>query len=250
VPKAKYLTPVGSKTPAPVSDVCCAGHAYLAHKQVEPDMQVAVPLVLQLLTEFSQEFDTLQVLRAFKMEAALGRLALWQETKPLAARLLSKIAEAELEYQPYHLYGKGMLQAAVLRAVQLDPRPFDEKGVSAAKLLKLSAHQLKTWLGLDPTEISQVVLIQEANQMFGALDKMSRKVDGCIAREDLQRYLIRTYNMREENAESFSRKTFDQMQVDPCAPASFLDFVKVFVGLKAELEENTAECRATKRCRR
>ncbi|GIL80629.1 hypothetical protein Vretimale_9198 [Volvox reticuliferus] len=197
-------------------------HAYLAHEQVEPDMQVAVPLVLQLLTEFSQEFDTLPVLRAFKMEATLGRLALWQETK---------IAEAELEYQPYHLYGKGMLQAAVLRAVQLDPRPFDEKGVSAAKMLKLSAHQLKTWLGLDPTEISRVVLIQEANQMFGALDKMSRKVDGCIVLDDLQRYLIRTYNMREENAESFSRRTFDQMQVDPCAPASFLDFVKVFVGL-------------------
>ncbi|GIL70553.1 hypothetical protein Vretifemale_1243 [Volvox reticuliferus] len=143
----QYLTPVGSKTPAPVSGVCCAGHAYLAHKQV------AVPLVLQLLTKFSQEFDTLQVLWAFKMEAALGQLTSWQATEPLAARLLSKIAEAELEYEPYHLYGKGMLQAAMLRAMQLDPPPFDVKGVSTAMLLKLSGRQLKTWLGLDPSEI-------------------------------------------------------------------------------------------------
>ncbi|GLI67849.1 hypothetical protein VaNZ11_012140 [Volvox africanus] len=180
---------------------------------------------------------------------ALRSLSGVEEAKCLASQLLSNLAEGELEYQPYPLYGSGVLQAAVLRAVQLDQRPFDEKGVSAAKLLKLSGHQLKTWLGLDPSEISQVVLIQDANRVFTAIDKMDRKVDGCIIQDDLQQYLIRTFNMREGNAESLCRRIFDQMQVIARASASFLDFVKVFANLKGELEEDTAECRATKRCR-
>ncbi|GIL65781.1 hypothetical protein Vafri_19403, partial [Volvox africanus] len=255
VKAVQHLTPDGSQQMSALvsgvcSRVCSAGHAYLAQRQVGPDMQAAVPLALRLLTEFSQDFDSLQVLRAFKMEAALGRLKLWQATKCLAAQLLSKLAEAELEYQPYPLYGNGIVQAEVLRSVRLDVRPFHEKGVSAAQLLNLSGHQMKTWLGLDPTEISQVVLIQQANRVFTAIDKMDRKVDGCIAQDDLQRYLISTYNMREENAESLSHRTFEHMQVDPCASASFLDWVKVFASLKGELEEDTAECRATKRCRR
>ncbi|GIL59224.1 hypothetical protein Vafri_13912 [Volvox africanus] len=248
--KAQYPAPVGPQMAASASGVCCAGHAYLAQRQVGPDMRVAVTLALRLLTEFSQDFDSLQVLRAFKMQAALERLKLWQATKCLASQLVSKLSEIELEYQPYHLYGNGILQAAVLRAVQLDVRPFDEKGVSAAKLLKLSGHQLRTWLGLDPTEISQVVLIQEANRVFTAIDKMDCRVDGCIIQDDLEQYLVRTFNMREDNAESLSRTTFEQMQVDARAPASFLDFVKVFAILKGQLEEDTAECRATKRCRR
>ncbi|GLI69656.1 hypothetical protein VaNZ11_014329 [Volvox africanus] len=228
------------------------GHTYLVTRKVVAHLRAAVPLQLQLLINLAAgSFESLQVLVRLGAAAAVKQLMRWEDMKSKAAHILRLLDELDLEYKPFGDWGNGPLTAAALSSLQLDPKPFVTRGISSSKLLKLREHDLQTRFGLDQVGISKVVLLQDGHKMFTEIEAMDKKSSrGSISMGNMEQYLVAEHNMREANAKTFSMEIFGEMQVGQMAPASFLNFIKVYPILRERLDDLMSGQRDRKRARK
>ncbi|GIL83748.1 hypothetical protein Vretimale_10537 [Volvox reticuliferus] len=227
------------------------GRTYLVTGKVVADLRTAVPLQLQLLTDLAAgPLESLQVLHRLGAPAAVKQLMRWEDVKSKAAQILNLMDELDLEYKPFVEWGTGPLTAAALSSLQLDPQPFVAQGISSAKILKLRDHDLRTRFGLDQVGINKVALLQDGHKVFTEIEAMDSSSAGSIAMSNMGQYLVAKHNVREPNANALSIELFQEMQVGPMAPASFLNFIKVYPTLKERLDDLMPGQRDRKRARR
>ena len=68
----------------------------------------------------------------------------------------------------------------------------------------------------------QVVRVQQAHAVFNAVDAVDGAIDGCMQSGNLVDYLTDRMSMRKSTAEDLAQRVFEEVQVPPGEPISFM----------------------------
>ncbi|EFJ49490.1 hypothetical protein VOLCADRAFT_89736 [Volvox carteri f. nagariensis] len=228
-----------------------AGHAYLADERVAADFRAAMPAVLQLIAKMISYSvpECRNHLLQLGMVNAVKRFTNWVEVKSHVESVLLLLGQRFGPYRPCTDYtaeelrellaSQGVASESLVAQGGFDSHMLLVLGTESSKrnfpeMLELIECKLK---GLNTSHAEKVKLIRtcDAYKLFGEIDLMDRKLDGCITGEDLKKYLGCKGISAPEAQQDLLQLIFPEQQVQPNQPVNFMHFVRVYPTLHSKL---------------